>query len=258
MDFYAVAQIVGDARKHGVEIRPVCINSSRWDCTFEPVENSDRHAVRLGMRPVRSLAATEPARIVAARTDQPFESVDDMWHRSNVAMASLVELAEADAYLPSLALQRRDALWAIKALRDEPLPLFTAAAEREMRAIAEQWEPEVALRQITDDQNVIQDYSHTGLTLCQHPIAFLRRDIEARQIVTCEEAMLARHGRWLMTAGLVLVRQKLGRRRACCSSRLKTRPGRPMWSLAEAVRSPTAGCARLEHDGDQRPHSTGR
>ncbi|MGR9207512.1 error-prone DNA polymerase (plasmid) [Rhizobium leguminosarum] len=211
MGFYAVAQIVGDAKKHGVEIRPACINRSRWDCTLEPMEGDERrHAVRLGMRLVRGLAAVDAARIVAARADQPFDSVDDMWRRSSVPAASLVELAEADAFLPSLELQRRDALWAIKALRDEPLPLFVAAAERQMKTIAEQQEPDVALRQMTDGHNVIQDYSHTGLTLREHPIAFLRKDLAARSIVTCGEAMLARDGRWLMTAGLVLVRQMPG------------------------------------------------
>ncbi|TCU13883.1 error-prone DNA polymerase [Rhizobium laguerreae] len=211
MGFYAVAQIVGDARNHGVEIRPVCINRSRWDCTLEPVKGDERrHAVRLGMRLVRGLAAVDAARIVAARAAQPFDSVDDMWRRVSVPAASLVELAEADAFLPSLELQRRDALWAIKALRDEPLPLFAAAAEREMKTIAEQQEPDVQLRQMTDGHNVIQDYSHTGLTLREHPIAFLRKDLTARSIVTCEEAMSARDGRWLMTAGLVLVRQMPG------------------------------------------------
>ncbi|MBX5193635.1 error-prone DNA polymerase [Rhizobium sp. NZLR3b] len=210
MGFYAVAQIGGDAKNHGVEIRPVCINRSRWDCTLEPIEGGDRHAVRLGMRLVRGLAAVDAARIVAARADQPFDSIDDMWRRSGVPAASLVELAEADAFLPSLGLQRRDALWAIKALRDEPLPLFTAASERESKSIAEQQEPGVELRQMTDGHNVIQDYSHTGLTLRQHPIAFLRKDLAARSIVPCEEAMSARDGRWLMTAGLVLVRQKPG------------------------------------------------
>ncbi|MGO8104728.1 error-prone DNA polymerase [Rhizobium leguminosarum] len=211
MGFYAVAQIVGDARNHGVEIRPVCINRSRWDCTLEPIEGDERrHAVRLGMRLVRGLAAVDAARIVAARADQPFDSVDDLWRRASVPAASLVELAEADAFLPSLELQRRDALWAIKALRDEPLPLFVAAAEREMRTIAEQQEPDVELRQMTDGHNVIQDYSHTGLTLREHPIAFLRKDLAARSIVTCGEAMSARDGRWLMTAGLVLVRQMPG------------------------------------------------
>lgn len=210
MGFYAPAQIVGDARKHGVEVRPVCVNRSRWDCTLEPAEGSDRHAVRLGMRMVHGLAEIDAARIIAARADQPFDSVDDLWRRSGVPAAALVELAEADAFLPSLDLQRRDALWAIKALRDEPLPLFAAAAEREQRTIAEQQEPEVHLRQMTEGHNVIQDYSHTGLTLRQHPLAFLRQDLAARNIVTCDEAMSARDGRWLMTAGLVLVRQKPG------------------------------------------------
>ena len=210
MGFYAPAQIVGDAKNHGVEIRPVCVNRSRWDCTLEKTENSNRHAVRLGMRLVKGLAAADAARMITARMNQPFESVDDMWRRSGVPAASLVELAEADAFRPSLNLERRDALWAIKALRDEPLPLFAAAAQRESRAIAEQQEPEVELRQMTEGHNVVADYSHIGLTLRQHPLAFLRDDLTKRQIVTCEDAMSARDGRWLMTAGLVLVRQKPG------------------------------------------------
>ncbi|MGZ2426591.1 DNA polymerase III alpha subunit [Rhizobium laguerreae] len=210
MGFYAPAQIVGDARAHGVEVRPVCINRSRWDCTLERIGNSGRHAVRLGFRQVKGLAVADAARIVAARMDNAFASVDDMWRRSGVPSEALVQLAKADAFLPSLQLERRDALWAIKALRDEPLPLFAAAAEREMDAIAEQQEPEVALRQMTDGHNVIEDYSHTGLTLRQHPIAFLRRDLSARNIITCAEAMNSRDGRWVYTSGLVLVRQKPG------------------------------------------------
>lgn len=210
MGFYAPAQIVTDARKHGVEVRPVCINRSRWDCTLERIGNSDRHAVRLGMRMVKGLAAADAARIVAARMMTDFESVDDAWRRSGVPAEALVQLAEADAFQPSLKLERRDALWAIKALRDEPLPLFTAAAEREERTIAEQQEPEVELRQMTDGHNVIQDYSHTGLTLREHPLAFLRKDLEKRNIVTCEQAMSARDGQWVYAAGLVLVRQKPG------------------------------------------------
>jgi error-prone DNA polymerase len=210
MGFYAPAQIVGDARNHGVEIRPVCVNRSRWDCTLEGIGNTERHAVRLGMRMVRGLAVADAAKIVAARMNADFESVDDMWRRSGVPAASLVELAEADAFKPSLELERRDALWAIKALRDEPLPLFAAAAEREEKAIAEQQEPDVELRQMTEGHNVIEDYGHVGLTLRDHPVAFLRKDLARRNMVTCEEAMGARDGRWLWTAGLVLVRQKPG------------------------------------------------
>lgn len=210
MGFYAPAQIVGDARNHGVEIRPICINRSRWDCTLEKIDDTDRHAIRLGMRLVKGLPNSSVARLVAARMNRAFESVDDVWRRSSVPADALVELAEADAFRPSLGLQRRDALWAIKALRDEPLPLFAAAAEREDRAIAEQQEPDVRLRQMTEGHNVVEDYSHTGLTLRDHPIAFLRKDLTNRRVVTCAEAMSARDGRWLMTAGLVLVRQKPG------------------------------------------------
>ncbi|MCL6655168.1 error-prone DNA polymerase [Agrobacterium rubi] len=210
MGFYAPAQIVGDARVHGVEIRPVCINRSRWDCTLEPIGNTDRHAVRLGMRMVKGLAASDAARIVAARMNDGFSSVDDMWRRSGVPAASLVELAEADAFRPSLQLERRDALWSIKALRDEPLPLFAAAADREQKSIAEQAEPEVELRQMTEGHNVVADYGHVGLTLREHPMAFLRESLTKRSMVTCEEAMSAREGRWVYTAGLVLVRQKPG------------------------------------------------
>ncbi len=210
MGFYAPAQIVGDARVHGVEVRPVCINRSRWDCTLESIGNTGRHAVRLGFRQVKGLAIADAARIVAARMNSDFVSVDDIWRRSGVPTEALVQLAQADAYRLSLKLERRDALWAIKALRDEPLPLFAAAAERERAMIAEQHEPDVALRQMTEGHNVIEDYGHTGLTLRQHPMAFLRKDLHHRNIITCNEAMTARDGRWVYTSGLVLVRQNPG------------------------------------------------
>ncbi|WP_312948239.1 error-prone DNA polymerase [Agrobacterium sp.] len=210
MGFYAPAQIVGDARAHGVEVRPVCVNRSRWDCTLEKAGNNGRHAVRLGFRQVKGLACVDAGRIVAARMNVAFTSIDDMWRRSGVPSEVLVQLAKADAFLPSLKLERRDAFWAIKALRDEPLPLFAAAADKLMTAIAEQQEPEVALRQMTEGHNVVQDYSHVGLTLRHHPVSFLRNELLTRNIITCADAMNARDGRWVYTAGLVLVRQKPG------------------------------------------------
>jgi error-prone DNA polymerase len=107
MGFYAPAQIVRDARDHGVEVRPVCINASRWDCTLEPIDD-DTFAVRLGFRQVRGLSNKDGAEIVAARADQPFESVDDLWRRADVPVASLVQLAEADAMNEFLGLARRE------------------------------------------------------------------------------------------------------------------------------------------------------
>ncbi|MGR9268140.1 error-prone DNA polymerase [Rhizobium leguminosarum] len=210
MGFYAPAQIVQDAQKHGVEIRAVCVNRSRWDCTMESIDGTDRFAVRLGMRMVKGLAVNEAAKIVIARADQAFVSVDDMWRRSGVPVAALEKLAEADAFLPSMKLERRQASWDIKALRDEPLELWAAAAEREARTIQEMHEPAVTLKSMTEGREVVEDYSHTGLTLRRHPVSFLRRELTRKSIVTCAEAMSQRDGRWLMTAGLVLVRQRPG------------------------------------------------
>ncbi len=210
MGFYAPSQIVGDARAHGIEVRPVCINRSRWDCTLEQIGNGGRHAVRLGFRQVKGLAIADAARIVAARMNSDFASVEDIWCRSGVPTEALVQLAQADAYGPGLKLERRGSLWAIKPLRDEPLPLFAAAAEREMATIAEQNEPKVVLKQMTEEHDVVEDYGHTGLTLRQHPMAFLRKDLQQRNIITCHEAMTARDGRWVYTSGLVLVRKKPG------------------------------------------------
>lgn len=210
MGFYAPAQIVRDALEHGVDVRPVCANASRWDCTLEPTDDDGRFAVRLGLRMVKGLANAHGAAIVAARADQAFASVDDLWRRANVPSAALVQLAEADAFRPALGLARREALWAIKALRDEPLPLFAAAAAREAATVPEMNEPAVVLRPMTAGSEVVEDYGHVGLTLRAHPLTFLREDLRRRRIVTCAESMAARDGRWLEAAGIVLVRQRPG------------------------------------------------
>ena len=210
MGFYAPAQIVRDAQAHGVEIRPVCANASRWDCTLEPTGDDGRFAVRLGMRMAKGLANVHSATIVATRADRAFLSIDDLWRRAGVPAASLVQLAEADAFWSAMGLSRREALWAIKALRDEPLPLFAAAAAREDEPVPEVDEPAVALRPMTAGSEVVEDYGHVGLTLRRHPVDFLRADLAARRVVTCTEAMEARDGRWLEAAGLMLVRQRPG------------------------------------------------
>jgi error-prone DNA polymerase len=124
--------------------------------------------------------------------------------------SALVKLAEADAFQPSLRLARREALWAIKALGDEPLPLFAAAAAKKAEIISELNEPDVALKPMTSGSEVVEDYAHVGLTLRAHPVSFLRQDLRQRRIVTCAEAMDARDGKWLEAAGLVLVRQRPG------------------------------------------------
>ncbi len=96
-----------------------------------------------------------PRSIVAARADRPFAGIDDLWRRAAVPIASLVQLAEADAFRPALGLARREALWAIKALRDEPLPLFAAAAAREKAVVPEVDEPAVTLKPMTAGREVV-------------------------------------------------------------------------------------------------------
>jgi error-prone DNA polymerase len=211
MGFYAPAQIVRDAQNHGVEIRPVCVNASRWDCTLEPRGGNDgRLAVRLGLRMVKGLSNSEAGELISNRADQPFLSVDDLWQRCSIPASALVELAEADAFRPSLGLARRDALWAIKALRDEPLPLFVAAARREAVSVVEQNEPTVALRSMPAGGEVVEDYSHVGLTLRNHPVSFLRSDLVRRRILTCADAVASRDKNRVEVAGIILVRQRPG------------------------------------------------
>lgn len=199
MGFYAPAQIVRDAREHGVEVRPVCINVSRWDCTLEKV--GGRFAVRLGLRMVKGLANAHVAALLAARGKAPFTSPDNAWRRAGVPVEVLLHLAEADAFGPSLGLQRRQALWALRGLSDVLLPLF---------AQAETNEPAVALPPLSAGGDVLADYASAGLSLRAHPVSFLRGKLCQGCVASCGDVHRARDGAFLEVAGLVLVRQRPG------------------------------------------------
>ena len=209
MGFYAPAQLVRDAQQHGVEIRPVDINHSRWDCTLEQTERGRGLAVRLGLRMAKGLANAEGAAVALTRGETSVESVEDIWRRAGLSVSALERLAEADAF-GSIGLNRRDALWQIKGLGDVPLPLFAAADDRDRRLRPESDEPEVSLTPMTQGREVVEDYRSKGLTLRQHPVTFLRTDLDARRILTCESLKTVRDGQRVTVAGLVLVRQKPG------------------------------------------------
>jgi error-prone DNA polymerase len=208
MGFYRPAQLVRDARNHGVEVRPVDVNHSRWDCTLEPGKGG-RLAVRLGLRLVKGLANREGALVPLARAAGAFSSIEDLWRRAGLSVTSLERLADADAY-GSLGTDSRDASWTIRGLNDEPMPLFAAADDREGRIKPEGEEPAVALVPMTEGRKVVEDYLSKGLTLRQHPVAFLRGDLRERRIIPCAALPQARDGSRVTVAGLVLVRQKPG------------------------------------------------
>ena len=152
MGFYATAQIVRDAKLHGVEVRPVSVNHSAWDCTLEGAPLS----VRLGLRMVKGLAAPHADEIITRR-GAGYRSIEDMWRRLRIPVAALERLAEADAF-QTLGLDRRQALWTIRGLSDTRLPLFdTVSAEQDP-------EPHVTLTAMTAGRQVVEDYRSTGLS----------------------------------------------------------------------------------------------
>jgi error-prone DNA polymerase len=203
LGFYAPAQIVSDARKHGVEVRPVCINTSQWDCTLEPSQGKYL-AMRLGLRMAKGLAEMHAATLIARRDDAPYATVEDVWRRATIPVAALEQLADADAF-QGLGLTRRKALWAIRGLDDRELPLMSAA-----RSPAPAREPQVKLRAMTQGGEVVADYHAVGLTLRQHPVSFLRTELQKLGAAPCASLPVLTPGRRVTVAGLVLVRQRPG------------------------------------------------
>jgi error-prone DNA polymerase len=200
MGFYAPAQIVRDAREHGVEVRGVDVNHSDWDCTLES------GALRLGLRQVEGLRAADAERLVAARGTRPYASVEDVRVRGGVPVHAIERLAAADAFR-SMKIDRRAALWDSRALKAAPdLPLFAAADARDEGA-----EPEIAkLPAMPLSEHVVNDYQTVRLSLKAHPMRFLREHYEGRGFVTARELASLRDGKPLSIAGLVLIRQRPG------------------------------------------------
>jgi error-prone DNA polymerase len=208
MGFYAPAQIVRDAREHGVEVRPPCINQSRWDCTLE-ASTGKYLPLRLGLRMVRGLSNDHAGRIIAARAEHSFISIEDSWRRSGVPVAALEKLADADAFA-SLGVDRRQALWQVRGLGEAPLPLFAAADARAAGFLPEGHEPAVSLTPMAEGKEVVEDYRSIQLSLRAHPLAFLRPELERRGIVTCRDLESIKDGRKVQVAGIILVRQRPG------------------------------------------------
>ena len=248
MGFYAPAQIVRDAREHGVEIRPIDVNHSDWDCTLEPTDAkpvaqrrswgstalpaqawtpdslpppSPRMALRLGLRMVEGLRLDAATRIVAARGEVPYADVEEVKLRSGAGVAAIERLAEADAFR-SMKKDRRAALWDAKALKGSPdLPLFAAADARD-----EGWEIEqVRLPTMRLSEQVVTDYQTTRLSLKAHPMQFLRGHYETMGCVRAGDLRTMRYGRRVTLAGLVLIRQRPGSAKGVCFTTIEDESG---------------------------------
>lgn len=200
MGFYAPAQLVRDAREHGVEVRPVSVNHSTWDNSLERRPDGAL-ALRLGFRQIRGFRAPDAEWIAAARGNG-YPDPESLWLRAGLPPAVLERLAEADAFAP-MGLTRRDALWAVRAIRaPAPLPLFADPLDGEGGH-----EPVVALPAMHLGEEVVEDYIATRLTLRAHPIELLRPHLRT----TIPHAALAGAPTGAVAvAGLVITRQRPG------------------------------------------------
>ena len=207
MGFYQPAQIVRDAREHGVEVCPVDVNRSAWDCTLERMPGSSP-AVRLGMRLVKGMPEVDARRLRAAVEKRgPFRSVESLWREGRVSVRAMRCLARADAF-GSMGLDRQGALWAVRTLRDDPLPLFDQAEAGDgfVESTGEE-----ALPPIAPQDRTCHDYAFTGLSLREHPISFLRERLARKGVVPASELRDAKRcpaGRRVRVGGVVLCRQR--------------------------------------------------
>ena len=196
MGFYAPSQLVQDARRHGVEVRPVDVLHSGWECTLETAGNGEP-VVRLGFVMVKGLSETGAGRIVAARKNHGFASIDELARRAELNCHDLACLARAGTLYP-LSGHRRLAFWEVSAL-DSPPPLLEDAPIQEERPL---------LYPPTEGQNLIADYASLGLTLGRHPLSLLRKKLKRMQCMTAEDIRNLSHGNEARAAGIVTCRQR--------------------------------------------------
>jgi error-prone DNA polymerase len=236
MGFYAPAQIVRDAQEHGVEVRPVDVNCSGWDCAVEggkrlrdkererrsgevierilpatglrtpSLRDSVSPSLRLGMRLVKGLRREDAETIAeAVNRHGPFASIRALRRASGVSIAALRRLAAADAFT-SMGLDRQRALWEIRALPENELPMFADEQANDDAAPGQ-----IMLPSIPAAQQVVHDYAALRLSLKAHPMSFLRNELRAMRITEAgelEDESRWPHGRSIAVAGLVLVRQR--------------------------------------------------
>ena len=192
MGFYAPAQLVRDAQQHGVEVRPVDVNHSRWDCTLEG------NSMRLGLRMLGGIGLATALMIEQAREAGPFRTLDDFAERTSLECSVLTMLSDADAFR-SMALDRRQSLWQALGRCREHRPLFDKVDD---------YEPSVSLPAMSQQEEVVADYLSTGLSLKAHPISFYRDELNSLGVAPAVSLITIANGQFVRVAGVVLMRQR--------------------------------------------------
>lgn len=214
MGFYQPAQIVIDARQHGVDVRAVDVNFSNWDHILE--NRSDRYCpIRLGFRQVKGLCEEEMTSLMKARKEN-FTHIPQLMD-AGITPAALERLADADAFR-SMGLDRRQALWEVAALQERPVGIFTG---QPMESAFEK----VQLPRMSLSEHVVHDYSAMALSVKAHPVSFIRGKLDPFQIVQTRALSQLQNGAFLKVAGLVLVRQRPGTAKGTCFITLEDETG---------------------------------
>ena len=208
MGFYSPAQLVAEAKRSGVEVRPIDINNSQWDCSLESTGHS-RHALRLGMRQVKGLKRYEAERLAASR-HIAYQDINDLIRKSDISIYGLESLARADAF-HSIGLTSRQALWEIKKLarqQSSGLPLFLYAEQRYKTIMPEELKTSLPIASLGN--LVAQDYLATGLSLKAHPVTILEPYFLVDGWQPCSIAIDIMDGKKHQLIGLVTGRQMPG------------------------------------------------
>ena len=242
MGFYSPDQILQDARRHQLQIRPVDVRASDWDCSLEPIEGR-QPALRMGLRMVKGFREEDARRIEMARRQRAFSDVADLGERAQLDARAQAQLADAGA-LQGLAGDRHRARWAVAGVQKQ-LGLFAGLPSQE--------EPPVALPEPTLGENLFADYATLGTTLGPHPLALLRPELRARRCRSSRELQAVEHGRNVSVAGLVTGRQRPGTASGVTFVTLEDEFGNlnvVVWrDLAERQRKVLVGSQLLRVDG---------
>src|SRR5690606_35422118 len=215
MGFYAPAQLIIDAKRHGTEVRPIDINHSFWDNTLEDRPGQPA-ALRLGFRQIKGIRQQDTEMLIQGRK-KSYEQIHFLLD-AGVSLTTLERLADADAFR-SLGLDRRQAFWEISALADRPQALFKGQISDS------QWEKNIKLPVMSTAEHVIHDYHALSLSLKAHPVSFVRSALKQQNILQTVELEKCPDGTLVKVAGLVLVRQRPGTAKGVCFITLEDESG---------------------------------